>query len=253
MKRKTVILLILLVLVIIFVRSCVIPFVRHFNETDLSKVERTSKLKNAQDEYKTIFKEDVWKDFSYNDNYVDKSQNPILTFVYKQDRKMKGRDYEVVMQKVSMTSTLSLDKFVILKKGETNTSDIRAGHDGNVKFRYSRQHDSLTQNLYIIYDDSLIHKSTSGEGFVNYDFQVRSLSICNELNDKLIMGFESDFIDRPNRIFFPKRSKFNLNVSLIKKGNSVFIIVIHSRAVDFKVDRQVLRDLFKDEIVTTWQ
>lgn len=252
MKRKTVIRLILLVLIIIFVRSCVIPFVRHFCETDLTKEERTAKLKNAQDEYKTIFKEGAWKDFSYNNNFVDKSQNPILTFVYKQDKKMKGRDYGVAMQKVCMTNTLSLEKFVTLKKGEAKTSDITAGYEDNVKFRYSRQHDSLTPNLFIIYDDSLLHKSTSGESFVNYDFQVKSLNICSELNEKLIMGFESDFIARPNRIFFPKRYKFNLNISLLKKGNSVFIIVIYSRADDFKIGSKVLRDLFKDEIVTTW-
>jgi len=164
---------------------------------------------------------------------------------------MKGRDYEVVMQKVTMTNSLSLDKFVIIKKGEAQTSDITAGYEGGVKFRYSRQHDSLTQNLYIIYDDSLLHKSVSGASFINYDFQVKNFNICSELDEKLIMAFESDFINRPNRIFFPKRSKFNLNVSLIKKGNSVFIIVIYPRAADFKINRQVLGDLFKDEIVTT--
>ena len=231
-------------------RSCVIPFVRHFNETNLSKEEIASKLKNARDEYVKIFKPEISKAFSYNDSYVDKSQNPILTFVYKADPKMRGHDYGVVMQKIIMVSPLSLDQFIVLKKGVAETSDITAGFEetNGVKFRYSRQHDSLAKNIYVTYDDTFLSKTTFGDNIVNYDFQIKNFNICGGLNEKLIMGFESDFIARPNRPFFPVRSSFNLNMTVIKKGKSIFIVVIYARASDFKIDSKILEELFETKV-----
>jgi hypothetical protein len=251
MKVKYIVGILSLLMAILFVRSCLIPSVRHFSEINMTAEERKVKLTRAVAEYMKIFKDSNSNDFAYHGNFISKSQNPILTFVYKPDPKMRGHDYWIVMQKINMTNPLSLDKFVILKEGAAKTSDITAGSEANgINFRFSRQHDSLSENIYITYEDSLLHKTFLKDSFLNYNFQTKEINICSELDDKLIMGFESTLHEQQN--IFPKYSKVALNISILKKDNSIFIIAIYPRATDFKMNSQVLRDLFNIKIDTNW-
>ncbi|CAN5315197.1 hypothetical protein BH09BAC5_BH09BAC5_07630 [soil metagenome] len=246
MKVRKGILIIFLICFVFFIRGCIFPLVIHFNEGNLTKEERSKKLNAVYYEYMKLFKEGINKEFSYNNNFMSKSQNPIMTFVYKLN---KGKDYEITIQKVKMNADVPLSQFSLQKNGAFKSKYVTAGSEmpNGVKFLFDRQHDSVVKNINIYYDDKFLCKTSSGDSLVNYNFWGKELSMT-DTDESLFMGFESGFFTTTDGTYSLDHSEFNINVTLIKKGSSVFIVVIHPRDKNLLVTNQILNDLFVPKV-----
>jgi hypothetical protein len=219
---------------------------------NLSNQEKHTREANAKNEYLKIFSEEARKEFSFIDSYSYKSQYPILSFVYRQDPKMHGNDYEIIMQKVIISDTTNFKHIALQKKENAQSSGVTAGFESSIKVKYSLQDDSMMRTINIIYDDTLLYKTVSGDNFINYHFQSKNINLYYDQDENVGLGFESDFIDKPNTTFNSVRSTFPFNLSFIKKKNSLFIVAIYPRNNHYKFDSEILRDLFVEKIETNW-
>ncbi len=210
-------------------KGCIVYEIHNINEHDLSKDEIKLKKAAAIKECKNLFLKEVrdsiqtsYLYFSYQFN-LTKSQHPFCELGYK--------NYGITIHKVTIPPTSSLRNIIAIEQREDNPGieNFGGGYgDGNYspEFRYSAEHDSLANQIFISYDGSLLYSGSIGDSIINYNLATPSVSFRYEPNGNVNFSLS---MSNDNFIYKSRKKLIYTNISIYKKQNEAFIIVMYSK------------------------
>jgi hypothetical protein len=236
--RIVVPLLMIIIVFVFFIRGCIAPIIKGTSEINLSNKDLSEKKRYAKMEYLNLFSEKVRKNLTIRDNFISKSKSPYCSYTW-------NNKYKIVIYKTKISSNSSLDKIVSLEKKNAfltpNVSYKGYEETGGIKFSYSSEYDSLINNIFITYADSLTKKINLGDTVVNYNFVSNNISFRYEQKGPKDMLYLAQQID----VYSVKDPKIEMNVTLYKRGNSIYIIVVYPYLNGLPKVDTVVHELFK--------
>jgi hypothetical protein len=235
--RLSLFLLTCLVLILYVIRSCVLPLGKKLSESSMSDETTLMKKKLAKTEYMELFCEKEQKNIHIDDNFISKSKFSYGCYMY-------NKRYRILIHKIKTPENNSLEKIVhIENKNSTLTPRVvYAGYESSsMKFSYSSVYDSVVSNIFITQDGILLNAITKGDSIINYDILSNTTSFRYEKDGAVDILYEALQAD----IWSEKKPKKEINVTLYKRGDSIYLIVIYVGRSDLPKASSILPKILK--------
>ena len=216
----------IIILGILFIRGCALPWIQFGREKDLDLTEKELQVKNEkyQNEYLSFLKKDVAKKIEVIDNFSSKTKSNYLVVSYE--------DTHVFFHRINLNKKVSINKFIKLEKRSLGESPdvIYAGSDS---FLYSSQSFPLVNNLIITFDGNLVNYVKENDSLININYLANRSSFRYETNGITDMVFKSSNEDEP----------ISMNVVLLNKNSYVLIIIGTSLRSGVNLKQSFIREM----------
>ena len=227
----------LLFAIFYIIRSCVLPISKKLNETSMPDEVVLLKKKLAKTEYMELFCEKAQKNIRIDDNFISKSKFSYGCYMF-------NKRYRILVHKIKTYQNNSLEKIVRTEnKGSALTPRVAyAGYESSsMKFSYSSVYDSTASNVFIAYDGTLLNTTTKGDSIINYDMFSNTTSFRYEKDGAVDIFYQALQAD----IWSEKTPKKEINITLYKKNDAIYIIVIYAGRTDLPKVPSILPQILK--------
>lgn len=203
--------------IVFWIKACVIPLYKHYNETSFSETEKKQKGEQYITKYKSLFPQKARAHLALSETQFSRNQHPLVCFTY-------GFKFPVIIQETNLRTNIPLEKIIHPeKKDAQQSSDIVYSGFGftNEHLDFSSRHDSVVTGFYITYNNIISDQLVCGDSIVSYKLKGTNYSIRYEANDIFDwLGYSSN-LNAPGQ----QASELNTSITFYKKGLSVFIII----------------------------
>jgi hypothetical protein len=227
------------ILIILFVKGLVMPYLEDQRESNFGSMEIKKKRSAGAAEYIQLFNPPARDSIVKLWNFVTKSKFPYIRYTYK-------INYSIVVYKMKMKNPIPINEFIHLE----NNSDGMSGFTNYIgytdvrkmDFRYSTKYDSIVTDCFLSYSHKILNKITLGDTIVNYDLMANMISFKYEAD-----GFR-DIVLIKDKNSLTEVSPVNMNVTFYKKGPYVYLVIIYPREDKLKITNEILEELFGWEL-----
>jgi hypothetical protein len=227
--------LILAVILFLFVKGFVNPFLTSYESSDIDSDELRQRKVEAQAEYKGLFSAAAADSVVIYDNFVYKSKFPYVRYMYK-------TFYEIVIYKMKVNDHLSFKDLISLEQKSIDLSGgtVYTGYKerAGMEFSYSSEYDSIISHLYLTYSHELDKFNVIGDSIVNISLTANNISLRYQPE-----GIYDIVFLKPQKSS-RKDVPININVTFLQRQSYIYFIVVYPRKDELNIDSGLLEELF---------
>jgi len=202
----------ILILVLFFVRGCVVPGIKFLRESDVGLNEKELQVKNEkyQNLYLSFLKKGVAQKMKFIDNFNSGTKSNYLVTSYD--------DTRIFFHKIDVRKKVKLNEFIKLEKRPLGESPniVYAGSDS---FLYSSESFTSVNNLIITFDGNLTSHVNENDSLMSISYLATKSSFRYEANGVTDMVFKSLNDGEP----------IPINVVVLNKNKYILIIIATSQ------------------------